>query len=477
MSPDFRRRFLAGLYRHGVYLEQNLSIYFSPNTHLLGEAVALHALGALLPGFPQARKWKQTGDRIVRWQMDFQVRRDGSHFEQSSYYHVYALDMFLFHYVLAGGSADFRERLRTMAEYLRALVGASGYLPGFGDDDGGRFFHPYGPRALFGRATLATCACLFDRTEWLFSTEDLFEQAAWWIQLPPASLPRRAATPAREESRLFPQAGIASMCGGEVEILADAGPFGFGGAGHSHSDTLSLVVRQKSEEILIDSGTFTYVADLTWRNWFRSSAAHNTIRIDNADQAIPISPFRWASPPEADKPIWATTGEYDFLDAVCRYHGFCCRRRFFFLKPRFLFILDEIDGPPGRHSIEQFWHTGVRTDAVSSRLYRIGSHVRLVLAENSAGELSTGGQNGWRSLALGQKQKACVIRVSLELALPLRLAAVLDFSGKQASTRLSFQTDGPETVLGWESEERILIRYPAGGIPSYASGTEVPYKG
>jgi len=153
------------------------------------------------------------------------------------------------------------------------------------------------------------------------------------------------------------------------------------------------------------------------------------------------------------------------------------RRRFFFLKPRFLFILDEIDGPPGRHSIEQFWHTGARTDAIASRLYRIGSHVRLVLAENSAGELSTGGQNGWRSLALGQKQEACVIRVSLELPLPLQLAAVLDFSGKQAPTRLSLQTDGPETVLGWESEERILIRYPAGGIPSYASGTEVPYKG
>src|SRR5213075_3247545 len=101
MEADFRRRFLSELYRHGVYLEHNLSVYFSPNTHLLGEAVALHALGALFPVFPRAQEWRSAAGRIVREQMDFQVRPDGSHFEQSSYYHVYALDMFLFHYVLA----------------------------------------------------------------------------------------------------------------------------------------------------------------------------------------------------------------------------------------------------------------------------------------------------------------------------------------------------------------------------------------
>ena len=31
-----------------------------------------------------------------------------------------------------------------MAEYLHSLLGPSGSLSFFGDDDGGRFFHPYG---------------------------------------------------------------------------------------------------------------------------------------------------------------------------------------------------------------------------------------------------------------------------------------------------------------------------------------------
>ena len=65
----------------------------------------------------------------------------------------------------------------------------------------------------------------------------------------------------------------------------DAGPFGALHSGHSHSDTLSIIVRSGDEEILIDPGTYTYTGEPEWRDWFRGSSAHNTIRIDGLDQA------------------------------------------------------------------------------------------------------------------------------------------------------------------------------------------------
>src|SRR5204863_3685667 len=113
----------------------------------------------------------------------------------------------------------------------------------------------------------------------------------------------------------------------------------------------------------------------------------------------------------------------------CRYGGFSHRRRFFFLKPRLLFILDDVEGPPGRHLVEQFWHAGLPAEVITRHLYRLSPNVRLLLAEPVSGEIYRGGQNGWRSIAFGQKQEASVIHVSLEVSLPLRLAAVLDFSG------------------------------------------------
>ena len=41
LSAAARRELLLGFEEHGRYLERNLSVYFSPNTHLLGEAYAV----------------------------------------------------------------------------------------------------------------------------------------------------------------------------------------------------------------------------------------------------------------------------------------------------------------------------------------------------------------------------------------------------------------------------------------------------
>ena len=162
---------------------------------------------------------------------------------------------------------------------------ASGILPLIGDDDGGRLFHPYGDRTRFGCATLATCAAVFDRWDWLRSPEDLDSQAAWWlgVAVPPAEAPR----PRARESRLFADAGTAVMAHQDLQIVIKAGPFGEGSGGHSHSDVLSLTARIGNREILIDPGTYTYIADPERRNAFRGSAAHSTVRIGGRDQAIP----------------------------------------------------------------------------------------------------------------------------------------------------------------------------------------------
>jgi len=404
-SELFRAEFLRSLNQHGCHLENNLSFYFSPNTHLLGEAVALHALGKLFPTFPRAEKWKVLGSRVVEDQMERQVRPDGGHFEQSTYYHVYALDMFLFHAILSTPIGAYRNRLEKMGEYLHELMGPVRKLPFIGDDDGGRFFHPFGAHDEYGRATIATAAILLKRTDWAFETIDLYSQAAWWL----------GATEGRGQgswrSKLFPDTGMAVMTSGPVHILIDAGPFGPWGSGHSHSDTLSLVVRHGEREILIDPGTYTYMGDMQERNRFRGTAAHNTIRIDALDQATPVNPFRWADQPAVRILSWDTSEEEDVLDAECAYGGFVHRRRVRFHKPHLIEIDDEITGPPGEHLLEQFWHLASENDVP---LFRFDGEI-----EQLSGE---------RSKAFGRKQSSPEVRISRTAQLPARFHTVLDLS-------------------------------------------------
>jgi len=440
MPPVFQRRFLTALYRHGLHLRHNLSVYFSANTHLLGEAVALHALGLLFPAFPGAARWRSLGRKITLEQMDFQVQEDGTHFEHSSYYHVYALDMFLLHHILE--PAPYTSKLQLMASYLDALLGPARKLVSLGDDDGGRLFFPYGPRDEFGRATLATCAALFPGQPWYWQPPDLAPQAAWWLGEQILALQPAAVKP--DGSRLFRQSGVAVLNAAPAQVLVDAGPLGYAGAGHSHADTLSITARLGEEEVLIDPGTFTYVGDPRWRDWFRGSAAHNTIRVDGADQAVTAGPFRWAGKPAVRILAWTARDDFDYLDAEC-LTAFRHRRRVLFLKPALVFVLDEIDGPAGEHIVEQFWHLG---DAAARR--------RILFPESLAPEFSEGDPHGWRSPVFGVRLPTPVIRVVRTAVLPALLPAVIDLAPQPRLARVDLcaETNGGWRIQ-WEGERTI----------------------
>lgn len=419
LSERTRRRLLDSLYAHGRHIEGNLSVYFSPNTHLLGEAAALHAIGALIPSLPRASRWRSAGREMVEAQMRAQVQADGSHFEHSTYYHVYAFDMLMFSAAIDEMTREYLARLAAMAEFLEALLGPQRRLPFFGDDDGGRLFHPYGERDGFGRASLAAFSGFG-------GSADYPELGAWWLAGRVLGGPVSASF-----SCFFENSGIAVMEHGETHLVADAGPFGVGRAGHSHSDTLSFVLRRGGEDLLIDPGTYTYIANVEWRDWFRGSAAHNTVRIDERDQATPEGPFRWGDKPEVEKLSWETNANSDFLAAICRYRGFEHLRRILFVKPSLIAIADEISGPPGEHLIEQFWHSGDAVAQIESREFRLGRSARLLLSHGGERE------EGWRSRVMGSKEPAAMVRVPVRGKFPMRLTALIDLEGNATAAQIS----------------------------------------
>jgi hypothetical protein len=405
MPGDLRSRFLESLYQHGCHIENNLSFYFSPNTHLLGEAVALHALGHFFPRFPCARRWIELGNKTVLEQLHRQVRPDGSHLEQSTYYHVYALDMFLFHAIVSYPSREYMEALARMADFLHVVMGPERSLPFLGDDDGGRWFHPYGPRDQFGRATLATCSTFLGRKDWTFETCDLFPQAAWWLGRTDGSGSGEYA------SRVFRDSGLAVLQDSSNRVVFDAGPFGPGPAGHSHSDSLGVVATAAGAEILVDSGTYTYVED-EWRNAFRGSSAHSTVRIDGRDQAVRLGPFRWSNPPAVALITSALNAAGDMVLGECKYEAITHRRTVHFIRPNFVLVLDRVDGPPGEHEVEQFWH--LASSEVRNRIFLASP------AEE---------REAWHSPVFGKKQFGLLLVVRRITTLPTHFAAALALNG------------------------------------------------
>ena len=107
----------------------------------------------------------------------------------------------------------------------------------------------------------------------------------------------KAETP-REISKGFKSGGYFVMRDGwrrnSSFVLIDCGPHGAEiGCGHAHSDALSIEFASGGVTWLVDPGTFVYAADPKTRDEFRSTAAHNTVMVDDQPQSATSTPFSW----------------------------------------------------------------------------------------------------------------------------------------------------------------------------------------
>jgi hypothetical protein len=77
-------------------------------------------------------------------------------------------------------------------------------------------------------------------------------------------------------------------------VAFDCGELGFGAiAAHGHADALSFTLRAFGVDVLVDPGTYDYFTYPAWREYFRSTRAHNTVEVDGLDQSEMLGKFLW----------------------------------------------------------------------------------------------------------------------------------------------------------------------------------------
>ncbi len=308
VTPDFVARMVKSLIEHGCHIEKYLSYYFSPNTHLTGEALGLFYLGVALPELRRAERWRKLGLQILLDQLPKHVRGDGVYFEQSSYYHRYTADFYthLFALIRANGIALGREDEHLLWQKLEALLDHLMWIerpdltwPLFGDDDGGRLIK-FAPRAANDfRDTLAVGAAIFKRGDWKRMAGDAPVEMLWLLGPEGVACYDRLKAEAQPEtSRAFETSGYFVMRDGWERdssfALIDCGRHGGEiGLGHAHSDALAIELAIRGATWLVDPATFVYGSDPETRDWFRRSAAHNTATVDGEDQSVLSAPFAW----------------------------------------------------------------------------------------------------------------------------------------------------------------------------------------
>ncbi|HEY9197913.1 MAG TPA: alginate lyase family protein [Gammaproteobacteria bacterium] len=371
----FKRAWQECIYRHLHFVHGHFSRHSSANNHLLGEYMGLFIGAVTWPLWPECVRWRKLARAGFEREALKQNCADGVNREQAIWYHHEVADMML-HCALVGRAngiefgADYWERLAAMLEYVASVMDVAGHMPMSGDSDDAvmvRFSQE--PDFDVYRSLLATGAVLFGRADFKFKA-GRFDAKTRWLLGDAAEHDFDALATA--EVRLpvrqaFPEGGCWVLgdrfeTADEVRLVADAGPLGYLSiAAHGHADALAFTLSVYGREILVDPGTYAYHTQKQWRDYFRSTAAHNTLRVDGEDQSVIGGNFLWRHHARAQCELFLVGAEQDEWrgshDGYRRLSEPVRHRRGIVLD-KFaaeIRVEDVLEGA-GRHRVELFWH-------------------------------------------------------------------------------------------------------------------------
>lgn len=372
----FKRQWLDSICQHCHFISNYFSLYSSANNHLFGEYAGLFVASVTWPLWEKSNSWYAISKEGLEREALLQNWEDGVNKEQAIYYHHEVMDMMIICQMVAKANSStfsgaFLERLERMAEFVSSLMNVRGMLPMIGDSDDAQMvrlsyeneWNPY-------RSLLATCALLFergdfrrkagnldDKNRWLFGTDGLRRWNS--LDIAEEKLPRQS----------FQEGGywiLGSEFGtqDEVQLVVDAAPLGYLSiAAHGHADALSFTLSVAGVEFLVDPGTFSYHTQKLWRDYFRGTSAHNTLRVDGVDQSEIGGNFMWLEKASAWCERWDQTSDLESFigahDGYCRLTDKVKHYRKIELNKnsRIISVIDQLECE-GSHDVEAFWHFG-----------------------------------------------------------------------------------------------------------------------
>ena len=425
---DFEHIFLRSIYFQVNFIESNLSRYSSANNHLIGEGMGLFITGVLFPQLKGAGKRLKKGKAILEQEIEKQVYPDGVSKEQSTGYHEFVTDLYLISFIIARkNNIEFSDalysRLEKMCEFLMHMTDKNGNLPSIGDSDGGVVIRldtlREGPNAV---SVLNTASVIFNRRD--FKKYSIDGKTLWLLGrkgYDRFSLLKKASNVGI--SKGFGHSGYYIMRHKDLFLSFDCGALGYLSlAAHGHADSLAITLNIGDRDILIDPGTYLYRSGNGWRDYFRSTKAHNTIRIDRLDQSEIKGPFLWDYKADAFVKSWSPNGGYD---KVCGYHTGYARlddpvvhaREVVFDKLHKEIIIDDTLVSKKEHFAELFFH--LHPDCILTRIepntleiLNKDTIIQIDLDPRLCTSISNGDKDpicGWYSGGFGDKVKTSTI--------------------------------------------------------------------
>jgi hypothetical protein len=325
---EFMKAIKHSLYFHAIHIEHNLE--YSPITtgnHYLSNIVGLLYISAFLTEVDESDRWLIFCLQEILSEMKREVYEDGVAHEGSTHYHRLVTELFISASLIIeriplerlrqlsntrlpegrmpavrnqilkklnltgkGNKLpdDFYKKLFKMAAFTAAITKQNNCVPQFGDNDSARvhkivFCSP--ENFSDHRHILATISKMlgtkFDDFEMNVESQIESDILTDGLKLTPIN----NLSTKKEEVNFFKNAGIVSVKKSNLNLIVTCGQNGQSKrGGHNHNDKLSFELNLYGHDVFVDSGCPVYTANPAMRNFFRGTAAHNTIIVGKREQ-------------------------------------------------------------------------------------------------------------------------------------------------------------------------------------------------
>lgn len=379
------------------------SRFSSANNHLVAELAGEYLLARAL-GRPD-----NAARSHLLAELEKQILPDGTGAEQTPTYAAFTAELVLLCTLAAKQSgalfpSSAGDRLAAFADFI-AWLGPSG----FGDDDEGRVLTA-GHEADYPGSVASAINGLLDRPGIAASAHD-FRAMVFGSPSSPIKRPQGLRT--------FANGGISlwrgDLAGHLAELSFDHGPLGYLSiAAHGHADALAMTLTLDGQPILVDPGTFLYGSGGIWRDWFRSTPAHNTLNLEGASQSTISGAFNWSHKARTTlletkaEPGWTLEAQHDGYHSRYGTH----HRRGLRLMGDEIIIIDQLPG--GERQAELVFQLAPALEATASAnvvtIRRANTPLLEITFPDGAIAIASGGekpgQGGWVSPRFGERLPA-----------------------------------------------------------------------